>query len=456
MSQTETDAGKATAARGLRKPQVLKGFRDYLPHEMRLRQDVMGRFRTVFESHGFEPLDTPAIEYLEVLTGKAGENEKLMYEFDDHGGRRVGLRYDLTVPLARVVAMHQAEIALPFKRYHIAPVWRAEKPQRGRFREFWQCDADIAGTSSMLADAEVIAILGECLNAIGLPEFTIQVSHRALLARLAMAAGVPQELAGQVYRSVDKLAKIGPQKVVDELVEGGIEPQAAERVLELTAIEGPPDAVLSSLAGKLGGDATATAAIDELRQIFALLPAMGIPASRVRFDPTLARGLDYYTGPVFEAVVEEPQVGSVAGGGRYEELIGAFANRTVPATGVSLGLERILEVVREFQTVRGGAGAADVLVVTFSATAVDSAAVARELRGAGLRVDMASQSNRGVGDQLKYAARKGMLFAVIPGEEELARNEVALKNLLTGEQRSCSVAGAANAIVAALLELDEA
>ena len=188
-----------------RKPSILKGFRDYLPEQMILRQEVIRRFTDVFERHGFDPLDTPAIEYIEVLTGKAGENEKLMYAFEDHGGRQVGLRYDLTVPLARVVAMHQSEIVFPFKRYHVAPVWRADRPQRGRFREFWQCDADIAGVESMAADAEIISVLIDGLAAVGLDNSTVQISHRRLLERIAVAAGVAESQAATVYRSVDKL-----------------------------------------------------------------------------------------------------------------------------------------------------------------------------------------------------------------------------------------------------------
>src|SRR5262245_8864158 len=185
--------GQAKTAQ--RKPQVLKGFRDYLPRQMILRRRIIETFRSIFERHGFEPLDTPALEYLEVLTGKAGENEKLMYHFLDQGEREVGLRYDLTVPLARVVAMHQDELVLPFKRYHIAPAWRADQPQRGRFREFWQCDADIAGSASMVADAEVVAILAEALAAVGLPTFTIRISHRRLLESVALASGVPEAQA---------------------------------------------------------------------------------------------------------------------------------------------------------------------------------------------------------------------------------------------------------------------
>ncbi|CAN5480296.1 histidine--tRNA ligase [soil metagenome] len=427
------------SVKGARKPQILKGFRDYLPDQMRLRQEVIARFRTVFEAHGFEPLDTPAIEYLEVLTGKAGENEKLMYEFEDHGGRQVGLRYDLTVPLARVVAMHQSELVLPFKRYHIAPVWRAEKPQRGRFREFWQCDADIAGAPSALADAEVIAILGESLTAVDLPAFSMLISHRALLARLAVWAGVPEELAGQVYRSVDKLAKIGQHAVIEEMTGAGIKAAHAERILNAIMDTGDSSGMLHELRQRLGGDGAAMHAIGELEEIFAVLPAMGIPEGQARFDPTLARGLDYYTGPVFEATVDEPKVGSVAGGGRYEHLIGSFMNRTISATGVSLGMERILEVLNEYNTLPISAAAADVLVVTFADSVPASARIARQLRSSGLRAELASQSQRSVGEQLKYASRKNIPFAVIAGQAEIEKNEVRLKNLETGEQISLSL-----------------
>ncbi|MCA9859149.1 MAG: ATP phosphoribosyltransferase regulatory subunit, partial [Thermomicrobiales bacterium] len=189
---------------------------------MILRQRIIGIFRDIFEKHGFEPLDTPALEHIEVLLGKAGENEKLMYRFRDQGDREIGLRYDLTVPLARVVAQHQNEIVLPFKRYHIAPVWRAEKPQRGRFREFWQCDADIVGSSSMIADAEAVSIAAEAMTAVGLPNFVIQISHRRLLEGIAVTSGVAPDLAGTVYRSVDKLAKIGANGVLKELTDGGV------------------------------------------------------------------------------------------------------------------------------------------------------------------------------------------------------------------------------------------
>lgn len=417
-----------------RRPQVLKGFRDYLPKQMILRRRIIEIFRGIFERHGFEPLDTPALEYLEVLTGKAGENEKLMYHFLDQGDREVGMRYDLTVPLARVVAMHQDALVMPFKRYHIAPVWRAEKPQRGRFREFWQCDADIAGSPSMVADAEVVTIMAEALTAVGLPKFTIHISHRRLLESIGLAAGVPESQAGTIYRAVDKLAKIGREGVRRELTDGGIEGEAADRVLTSVTMDGSPDDLLDDLTERLASVPAAGEAIAELRQLFALLPAFGVPAETYHLDLSLARGLDYYTGPVYEASVVEPKVGSVAGAGRYDKLVGNFLGRPIPATGISLGLERIIEVVEEFGLLPTPSTVADVFVAVFQDSLAASAGIARELRNAGLNVDVAVQPNRSLGDQLKYANRKGVRFAVIAGEAELERGEAALKDLLTGEQ----------------------
>ncbi|GIW04655.1 MAG: histidine--tRNA ligase [Thermomicrobiales bacterium] len=432
----ETQSAKTLS----RKPQVLKGFRDYLPRQMILRQRIIGIFRDIFERHGFEPLDTPALEYLEVLTGKAGENEKLMYRFQDLGGRDVGLRYDLTVPLARVVAMHQHELVLPFKRYHIAPVWRAENPQRGRFREFWQCDADIAGTSSMLADAEVVAIMAEALTAVNLPNFTIHINHRRLLEALARACGVPAELAGSIYRAVDKLEKIGPEGVLREMQMAGITTPVAEHVLSAVTISGDPHAMLAELRSRLADIPGALDAIEELRQLFDLLPSFGVPQDRYRFNLGLARGLDYYTGPVYEAAVDQPKVGAVSGAGRYDGLIGVFLGRPVPATGISLGLERIIEVVQEFGLMETPPTVAQVLVALFPDTVGPAAEIAQALRVDGINVDFSLQPNRSLGDQLKYADRKGIPLAVIPGADELARGEATLKDLRTGHQAAVPLA----------------
>jgi histidyl-tRNA synthetase len=423
-----------SASQITRKPSILKGFRDYLPEQMILRQEIIGRFRHVFELHGFDPLDTPAIEYLEVLTGKAGENEKLMYAFEDHGGRSVGLRYDLTVPLARVVAMHQSEIVLPFKRYHIAPVWRADRPQRGRFREFWQCDADIAGVESMAADAEIISVLVDALSAVGLANSVVHISHRRLLKRIAVASGVPEAQAATVYRSVDKLDKIGADGVKAELLEGGVTSTPADAILETISLNGSSADLIFELSRRLQTDANAESALAEMTELFELLEQLGVSSDRAVLDLTLARGLDYYTGPVFEAKVTEPKVGSVAGGGRYEGLIGSFGSRPISATGVSLGLERIIEVVREHETMPIPTAVAQVFVPVIDRNLALSAGLTHELRSAGIKADLSLLEGKSLGEQLKYAGRRGIRLAAILGPEEAARGVVAVKDLTSGEQ----------------------
>ena len=250
------------------KAQVLSGFRDHLPAQMILRRTLIDRFRGIFEAHGFEPIDTPVLEHLEVLTGKAGENEKLMYHFTDHGDRAIGMRYDLTVPLARYVANHQNELPMPFKRYHIAPVWRAEKAQRGRFREFYQCDADIVGSSSAQADAEALVMVAEILDAALLPNFVIKISHRRLLEGIATIAGVSPEHAPSVYRAVDKLDKIGSDGVLVELRDAGVDDVAANRLLELIGQQGSPAELIANLRTSASGSDGAQVALDNLAEIF--------------------------------------------------------------------------------------------------------------------------------------------------------------------------------------------
>lgn len=431
-SQTTSEA----TAKPRVKPQVLKGFRDYLPEAMILRQRIIGTFRAIFERHGYEPLDTPAIEYLEILTGKAGENERLMYRFQDQGGRDVGLRYDLTVPLARVAAMHQNDVALPFKRYHIAPVWRAEKPQRGRFREFWQCDADVVGSPSMLADAESVAITVEALEAVGLPNFRIRISDRRLLTSIARSAGVDESRAGQVYRAIDKLDKIGAGGVEKLLVEGGTEPAAARQVLELITLDQPGPLILDELRNRLSADNGALAALRDLSELLDAVNAFGVDAARYAIDLSLARGLDYYTGPVFEASVESPKIGSVAGAGRYDGLIGSFSGKPTPATGLSLGIERIIEVVREYDLLPSVTTVSEVFVAYLPETLRQAAEVADALRGATIRTDLSLLPRRGIGDQLKYAGRKGVPLGVIVGLDEVEKGEVVIRDLGSGEQNA--------------------
>jgi histidyl-tRNA synthetase len=422
-----------------RKPQILKGFRDYLPEQKYLRDAVMAVFRETFIRHGFQPLDTPALEYMEILTGKAGENEKLMYHFADQGEREIGLRYDLTVPLARVVAMHQNEIVMPFKRYHMAPVWRAEKPQRGRFREFWQCDADIVGTTSVLADAEGISVLVDALHGVGLQSAVVSINHRKLLKALALLAGVEEDRAASVYRAIDKLGKIGPDGVLAELMRAGISEPSAREVLELVSLQGTSHELLDGAAARLGDTPGGNEAVAELRELIDFIGRLGVPKHAYKIDLSLARGIDYYTGPVYEAIVDEPKVGSVAGGGRYDGLVGMFLGRDVPATGISLGIERILEVLTEFNLFPVPKTTTDVYVVVLPDTLADASHIARTLRTHGINADQSVQINRSIGDQLKYADRLHIPVAIIPGSAELAQGKVSVKHLGSGEQHEVDI-----------------
>jgi len=418
------------------KPQVLSGFRDQLPSQMLLRRELIGRFRTIFEAHGFEPIDTPTLEYLNVLTGKAGENEKLMYAFRDHGDREVGMRYDLTVPLARFVAQHESDLPLPFKRYHIAPVWRAERAQRGRLREFYQCDADIVGSSSVTSDAEAISMVGELLAAAGLPQAKIRISHRRLLEAIARLVGMPDELAVSVYRSVDKLDKIGAVGVVAELERAGVSAEIGARLVETVSTREEAASFLSRLRQDLHNDPAGSQAVTELAELFEALTALSASTAPFSLDLALARGLDYYTGIVYEATVDEPKVGSVSGGGRYDDLIATFTGRSIPANGLSLGIERLIEVVNEFDLVDAPATVCDAIVIYGDGGLAHAGSLARELRSAGLNVDLSVGSRRGFGDQLKYAGRRAIPVALIVGEAERDAGTVTLKDLSSGDQET--------------------
>ena len=418
------------------KPQVLSGFRDQLPREMLLRRVLIERFRTIFEAHGFEPIDTPTLEHLNILTGKAGENEKLMYAFRDHGDREVGMRYDLTIPLARFVAQHESDLPLPFKRYHIAPVWRAEKAQRGRLREFYQCDADIVGSSSITSDAEAISMVAELLSAAGLPQATIRISHRRLLEAIARLVGIPEELAAGVYRSVDKLDKIGATGVVAELERSGIAGETAIRLVDKVSTKDDAATLLQRLRQDLGNDEAGSKAVSQLGELFDGLAALAESTAPFSLDLALARGLDYYTGIVYEATVDEPKVGSVSGGGRYDDLIATFTGRSIPANGLSMGIERLIEVVNEFGLVDAPATVCDAIVIYGEGSLSYAGSLARDLRRSGLNVDLSVASRRGFGDQLKYASRRSIPIALVVGEAERDGGTVTVKYLDSGHQET--------------------
>lgn len=435
MNDASQDESKQTGAKAQRTAQVLKGMRDFVPERMIVRQHVIATLRDVFERHGFEPIDTPALEYYDALAGKYGEDEKLIYHFADHGGREIGLRYDLTVPLARFVAVHRNELTFPFKRYHIGPVWRADRPQKGRYREFWQCDADIVGTKSMLADADVVSIVIEALQAVNMPNFVVHINHRKLLESFALYAGVPADRAGSVYRAIDKLSKIGESGVVGELERAGVDPQVAGRIVELVSTSGAPDVVLSAVAERLEGIELAREALADLDNLFTYLAALGAPARHYEFDLALARGLEYYTGPVFETTVDEPRIGSLGGAGRYDGLVGMFSGQDIPATGMSLGLERIIDVAEELGLLALRGTVSEALVTIFDAESVaESLGIAAGLRRAGVRCETSLEEGRDLGRQLRFASRRGIPYAVIAGPDERGRGVVKLRDMVSGEQ----------------------
>jgi histidyl-tRNA synthetase len=418
--------------------QRLKGFRDFLPETMALRRHVMGAFEQVFQRYGFLPWETPSLELAETFDGKTGpEAQTLMYRFTDRGDREVGLRYDLTVPLARVVGLHP-NLPMPFKRYHIAPVWRYERPQRGRFREFWQCDVDTVGSSEPSADAEILAVVAECLDAVGFSEYRILLNNRKALSALARFSGASPEQAGDIYRSIDKLGKIGPEGVREEMLARGLTPEAAGRVLELVSLRGENAELLDALERRLAGDPEGVAGVREMRAVLDLLPCFGVDASsRCTVDPSLARGLDYYTGIVFETEVDEPKVGSVTGGGRYDDLVGSFAGRRLPTVGTALGLERIMEVIEELHLLQPPRAGADVLVTVFDAASVpDALKLTRELRRAGVRTEVYLGPPGNLRKQLAHADKLGIPRVLIAGPDERSRDEVTLRDMVSGEQRS--------------------
>ena len=421
---------------------LAKGTRDFLPAQMINRQRVIDTLRGVFTRFGFEPLETPAFERIETLTGKYGdEGSKLMYRIlkRGEGGQRgevdLALRYDLTVPLARVAAMN-AQLRLPFKRYQVQPVWRADRPAKGRFREFYQCDVDILGTEHPSADAECLAVVSASLQALGFDKFTIRLNDRRILRALAASHGATDEAAEMAFLiSLDKLDKIGRAGVEKELAERGLAADT-ERLWATLAPQSTNQEALDHLAAELPG---AQEGIDTLRRVLALALALGVPEERLRIDATLARGLDYYTGPVFETVVDEPNVGSISGGGRYDNLIGMFSGRQVPAVGVSLGLERIVTVMEELGMLPETATAAQVLVTVFDEERLAASVhCARVLREAGIDAEL-FLDDKNLKKQFKYANARGFPWLIVIGPDEATSGHVNLKNLKSGDQRLISV-----------------
>ncbi len=436
-------------------PRTLKGFRDYLPQMMIPRERIIDIARRVYRSYGFSPIDTPALEYLEILTGKGGEEtDRQLYKFQDAGERWVGLRFDLTVPLARYVAQHAAELGMPFKRYHIATVWRGENTHRGRYREFMQCDFDTIGTRSIAADIETALVIDELLRAIGFDRFRIHINNRTLLSGLLESVGLAGQ-AGPVLRAIDKLPKIGPEKVAAEMAAtAGTTDEQARNILSMVTLEGTNDHILRQAAALVEGNEGGTQGVAHLRDLLAAAQAAGLPPERIRLDLSIARGLDYYTGVVFETFLEDlSDLGSICSGGRYDNLAGLYTNQELPGVGASLGLDRLLAGMEELGLLEKVATPAEIFLPYFAAGRLhDYLALARRLRQAGYGVELYPEAKR-LGQQLKYADRRGFRVALVLGDDELATQTCQVKHLATGDTTTVSLADDAAELWAELRRL---
>ena len=417
-----------------------RGMRDFLPEDVRRRQYVIGVIADVYQKYGFEPLETPAVENIETLQGKYGEEgDRLIFKILKRGeGAETGqadmaLRYDLTVPLARVVAEYRAKLPKFFKRYQVQPVWRADRPQKGRFREFYQCDVDAIGSKAPVVEAELCNAVSDVLLRLGFSDFELVINHRRLLTGILNGTGVAPDQHAEALVALDKIDKVGVEGAEKDLIARGFEQATAQRLLGI--IGAPPHADwLAWLEQQMPLDDDGRAGVENLREILRLTKQTSAGA-HIKVEPSLARGLGYYTGAIFEIKVKD-LAGSLGGGGRYDDLVGMFSGEQVPAAGFSLGLERILVVMGERAMFPPDLATtpADVMVAVWNAEQIaDLLQLAASLRAAGLRVEMYPEADK-VGKQFKYASARNIPFVAVIGDEELANGTVAVKNMKSGEQ----------------------
>lgn len=384
-------------------PRLLKGFRDYAPNEQIARQQMFFKIQSVFERFGFLPLSTPVLEYKEILMGKYGEDEKLVYTFKDKGDRDVAMRYDLTVPLARYVAQNQGQLTFPFKRYQIAPVWRADNPQKGRLREFYQCDVDAVGTDSTVADAEVIACLCQALEAVGVTNYRVRLNDRAVFKDFSVAT----------IRALDKIDKIGLDGIVSEMQTNGVSEDEIERA-----------------KGLANGSAALPETTSQILKMLEQYTLQGL----VEFDPTIARGLDYYTGTVFEIFLKDkPEFGSVCSGGRYDGLVDQFSKQSLPAVGGSIGIDRLIDALTDMNAMPSVQPIRALILNQNESLLETYVKLAADLRNQGVNIELYYSAAK-LDKQFKYADSKGVPFAIIVGEQEAASGKAQLKNLQTRDQ----------------------
>ncbi len=423
-------------------PRTLKGFRDYPPELMIPRERLLEQARRVYRSYGFAPIDTPALEYTEILLGKGGEEtDKQLYRFTDHGGRDVALRFDLTVPFARFAAEHIGKLGTPFKRYHMGPVWRGEKNQRGRYREFWQCDFDTIGTTSNSADIETVLVINDLLEAIGFERFEIRINNRLILNGYLKQHEL-EDKAVPILRVLDKLPKVGREEVIKELASDvNISVDKANVVVwlaqvpEATGAHSNEKILTHVLQSYAAGNALITEGVGRLRELLRVAETAGVPKERLRIDLAIARGLDYYTGTIYETFLTDlPGIGSVCSGGRYDNLASLYTKQVLPGVGASLGLDRLLAAMEELNLLPKVATPAPVLMVQFTAERLgEYQQMARTLRTAGIGVEVYPEAKK-VGQQLQYAERRGFKAALIAGPDEFDKGVWKIKNLATREE----------------------
>ena len=397
------------------KLQTLKGFRDFLPKEARKRQYLVDKLKQAFELFGFEPLETPALEYKEILFGKSGEEtDKLAYSFTDQGGREVALRYDQTVPTARVLGMYQNNLPMPFRRYQIQNAWRAENPQSGRYREFLQCDADIYGSPTPIADAEIISLTAYIYKFLGFKNFKIYINDRKILFELMNFASIPENLQFATVSAIDKLDRKSEDEVSDNLKGIGLSIESIRHLFHHLS-ESEPN--------------------NYLKEILKYANGLGVDDDNISFQARLARGLDYYTGLIFEVKIDEYKVGSVLGGGRYDKLIEKLSGTNIPAVGFGLGFDRTLEAMDMLKLFPDEGKRKGVLVTIFSPEFSEASfSTTKSLRDTNIEAEIFPDENAKLEKQLKYADKKGIKWLIVIGPEEVEKNTVILKNLKTGHQ----------------------
>ncbi len=445
-------------------PKVLKGFQDFFSEDVILKNTLIEKIRKVYEKYGFHPIDTPILEYLVTLVGTGGEEtSKQLFRLESPEREPIALRFDLTVPFARVVAQYIESLQLPFRCYHIGPVFRADKPDAGRFRQFTQFDIDVAGSSSVAVDAEIISAMCEVMNEIGLnnrvidgslhQEFKIRINNRKLMDSLLKSCGINKpEIHKHVFRVIDKLYKVGLENVRKELGEGridesgdpikgvGLNLEIINKIVSFISIKGNSRGeVLESLEKSLPVTDLSKESLQEMNELNRALEKLGVREYDAVFDPSLARGLDYYTGPIFETVLPLAfEFGSVMGGGRYDNLVERFLDFVIPATGASIGLERLLSALKKMNKVKPVSPITKVLVVTLKGISInESLAVAAELRKEGIQAEVyvGKTESTSLKEQLSFANSKNIPIAVILGEDELKEGKISVKDLIMGKQQ---------------------